>query len=99
MGKRKIIVKQSVADSIAKVSWFIESKGLIDTAEKYADAIYDFFDYMADDRKVYSLCRDKQRALLGYKCISYRRKYTVVFIETDEEIIVCEFSPSKLIHW
>ncbi len=75
MGKRKITVKQSVADSIAQVSWFIESKGLISTADKYVDSIYDFFDSMADDRKSYSICRDNQRSLLGYKCISLKKIY------------------------
>jgi hypothetical protein len=37
MGKRKVVVKQSVADSIAEIAWFIESKGLIATAEKFSD--------------------------------------------------------------
>lgn len=34
MGARKIIVKQSAADNISAISWFIESKGLIGTANK-----------------------------------------------------------------
>ena len=99
MGKRKVIVKKSVADAIAQVSWFIESKGLLGTAENYVDAIYDFFETIADDRKSYPFCRDRVRALLGYKCVSFRRKYTVIFIETKKEIIICEFIPSKLIYW
>jgi hypothetical protein len=39
MGKRKIIVKESVAKSIAEIAWFIESKGLLKTAEKFSDAV------------------------------------------------------------
>ena len=35
MGGRKITVKQSAADSIAEMAWFIESKGMIKTAEKF----------------------------------------------------------------
>ena len=42
MGDRKITVKQSVADSIAEIAWFIESKGMIKTAEKFSDHVYDF---------------------------------------------------------
>lgn len=34
MGQRKINVKQSAADNIAAIAWYIESKGLIATAEK-----------------------------------------------------------------
>lgn len=81
MGSRKIIVKQSVADSIAAIAWYIESKGMIATAEKFTDHVYDFFYKLADDRKSFSFCRDPKRAVLGYKCVNYRRKYTVVFFE------------------
>lgn len=99
MGKRQIIIKQSVADAIAEVSWFIESKGLVKTAEKYSDNIYDFIEKLADTRKSYPLCRDAARAILGFKCIPFNRKYTFVFVESDQEIIVCEFLASKLIYW
>ncbi len=99
MGKRQITIKQSVADAVAEVSWFIESKGLVKTAEKYSENIYDFIEKLADTRKSYPLCRDAERAIFGFKCISFNRKYTVVFIETDQEIVVCEFVPSKLIYW
>lgn len=39
------------------------------------------------------------RAIIGYKCIPYKRKYTVVFLESDDELIICEFLPSKNIYW
>ncbi|WP_315813980.1 hypothetical protein [Paraflavitalea speifideaquila] len=42
MGKRKVVVKESAAESIATVAWFIESQGLIATAEKWVDRVYDF---------------------------------------------------------
>lgn len=99
MGKRKIRVKQSVINSISSIAWFIESEGLIATAEKFADEVYDFFQKLADPRKSYPICREPVRSALGYKCISYKKKYTIVFIETDEEIFICEFIPSKMIHW
>ena len=43
MGSRKITVKQSAAENIAAIAWFIESKGMIVTANKFTDAAYDFF--------------------------------------------------------
>ena len=43
MGQREIIIKESVADSIAEIAWYIESKGMVATAEKFADDVYDFF--------------------------------------------------------
>ena len=99
MGSRKVIVKRSAAESIAAVAWFIESKGMVATAEKFTDKVYDFLESLSDERKSYALCRDPQRSLLGYKCVSYRKKYTVVFFETEEEIIIVEFISSKLIRW
>lgn len=99
MGKREIVVKESAADSIAEIAWYIESKGLMATAEKFADEAYDFIVKLADSRRGYAICRDPERALIGYKCIPYKRKYTIVFLETAEELIICEFIPSKNIHW
>ncbi len=99
MGNGSIGVKQSVADNIAANAWFIESKGLIATAEKFSDEVYDFFIKMSDTRKSYSKCRELKRAALGCKCLPYKKKFTVVFIESQEEIIICEFTSSKLIYW
>jgi hypothetical protein len=64
MGQREIIIKESVADGIAEIAWYIESKGLVATAEKFADAVYDFFIKLSDSRKVHALCRDPQRSLI-----------------------------------
>ena len=99
MGRRKVVIKQSVAESISSIAWFIESKGLIATADKFADGVYDYFAKLADDRKSHVICREPTRAQLGYKCITYKKKYTVVFIESESELIICEFIPSKLVYW
>ena len=98
MGQREVIAKQSVADRIAEIAWFIESKGMVATAEKFADNVHDFFLKLSDSRK-HAPCRDTERAIIGYKCIPYKRKYTVVFLESDDELIICEFLPSKNIYW
>jgi plasmid stabilization system protein ParE len=99
MGRRKVIVKQPAVDNIAAIAWFIESKGMIATADKFTDAVYDFIIQLADERKSFSVCREPTRAALGYKCIAYKKKYTVVFIELESELIICEFLSSKLIYW
>ena len=99
MGSRKIVVRQSAAENIAAISWYIESKGMLATAERFADNVYDYFLKLADDRKSYATCREPARAALGYKCIPYKKKYTIVLIESDKELIICEFISSKLIHW
>ena len=52
MGSRKVIVKQTAADNIAAIAWYIESKGMIATAEKFADNVYDYFIKLADTRRL-----------------------------------------------
>ena len=99
MGRREVTVKETVADSIAEIAWYIESKGLIATAENFTDDVYDFFIKLSDSRRSHALCHDPERAFLGYKCIPYKKKYTIVFLETDEELIICEFISSKNIRW
>jgi len=99
MGIRKVTIRQSVADSIADIAWYIESKGMPRTAEKFADDIYDFMEKLGESRRTYNTCREPDRALLGYKCITFKQKYSIVFIEYENELIICEFLPSKLIHW
>ena len=99
MGSRKIIVKQSAADSIAEIAWFVQSKGMIKTAVNFSDNAYKFIFTLSNSIKSYSICKEPIRASLGYKCISYKKKFTIVFIENELEIIICEFIPSKLIYW
>jgi plasmid stabilization system protein ParE len=99
MGKRKISIKESVAESIAEIAWYIESKGMMITAERFSDSVYDFLQQLSDDRKSYRICKEPERAVMGFRCLPFKRKYTVVFLETKSEITICEFSPSKLIRW
>ena len=74
MGNRKVVVMQNVAESIAAIAWYIESKGMVATAEKFSDAVYDYFLKLSDERKSYPICREPKRASLGYKCITYKKK-------------------------
>ena len=98
MGKRKVVIQESVAVSIAKIAWFIESKGMIHTAEIFSESAYDFFEKLSDERIFHKFCSDEKRKILGLKCIPYKKKYTVVFLESEKEILITEFIPSKLIY-
>ncbi len=78
MGSRKITVKQSAADSIAEIAWFVQSKGMVKTAEKFSDDAYDFLFILSKSIKSYLKCKEPIRATLGYKCIPYKKKFTIV---------------------
>lgn len=97
MGRRKITVRKSAAESISAIAWYIESKGMLSTADKFIDAVYDFFDKIANTMVTHALCRDKNRSTLGLKCVPYKKKYTIVFWESDKELIIHEFLLAKRI--
>ncbi len=99
MGSREIVIKQTAAENIAEIAWYIESHGLPATAEKFTDDIYDHIIKLSDTRRSHAICREPERALLGYKCVPYKKKYTIVFLETETQLIVCEFTFSKSIYW
>jgi hypothetical protein len=69
MGSRKVIVKHTAADNIAAIAWFIESKVMLATAEKFSEDIYDYIIKLADSRKSYPICREPVMAVIGYKCV------------------------------
>jgi hypothetical protein len=99
MGQRKVTIKKSAAYQIAEIAFYIESRELLKTAEKFSNSVYDFIEKLANTKVIHKICSEPKRNMLGLKCVSFRKKYTVVFIETERDLIVCEFVPSKLIHW
>jgi hypothetical protein len=99
MGQRKITIKTEVAEEIADISFFIESKGLKETAIKFTKSVLSFIRGLNFDDVEFAKCRDLSRASLGLKCIPYNKKYTIVFYQFEKEVIITEFVLSKMIHW
>jgi hypothetical protein len=98
-GQQKNKCKTICCGKYSAIAWYIESMSLLVTAEKFADDAYDYFIKLADKRKSYPICREPRRAALGYNCIPYKKKYIVVFIESDSDLTICEFISAKLIYW
>lgn len=99
MVKRKITIKQEVAEEIADIFYFIESKGMFETAVTFTKKIYSFIRNIQFDKIEFNLCKDPHRANLGLKCIPYNKKYTIVFYQLADEIIITEFISSKMLYW
>lgn len=96
MGKRKISILEPAATAAAEIAFFVESKGLPDTAKKFVDEAFLFFTKLSDDRIEHRPCRYKAWKGLGYHCITYKKKYVIAFLSLPKEIIICEFVSSKL---
>lgn len=99
MGKREVSILEPASTAIAEIAWFLEGKGLSQTAKRYVNDIFDFFENLSDTRIEYKLCNYSKWRELGYKCVPYKKKYTIVFSEPETEPVICEFISSKLIHW
>ena len=59
MGKRKVSILEPAATAVAEVAWFIESKGLTQTAKKIVINAFDFFDKLSDERIEHKPCKMK----------------------------------------
>ncbi|MGI8635333.1 MAG: hypothetical protein ACR2KZ_08010 [Segetibacter sp.] len=97
MGKRKVSILEPAATAVAEVAFFIESKGLPETAKKFIDEAFAYFDKLSDDMIEHMQCRNRVWKRLGYRCITYKKKYVIAFLSLKNEIIICDFIASKLI--
>lgn len=99
MGKTKIVFLDTFIEDIASISFFIESNGLPQTAILYKEKVYDFIEKLDFDTIDYPFCREPERASLDLKCVQFTKKYTIVFYQMEDEVIITEFVASKMIHW
>ena len=97
MGKRKVTILETAAESVAKIAIFIESKGIPQTAKKYVDEIFEYFDTLADEKLLHKPCNyNNVWKYLEYRCVTYK-KFVVAYLSHPDEIIICDFVASKLL--
>ena len=97
MGKRKVTILDTAVKAVAEASFFIEGKGLPETAKRFVDEAFAFFEKLSDDRIVHRPCKYSPWQKLTYRCVSFRKKYAVAYLERKSEIIICEFAVAKLL--
>lgn len=56
MGKRKVTILEPAAISVAEIAFFIESKGMPQTAKKFVRDVFAFFEKLSDDIIEYRPC-------------------------------------------
>lgn len=49
MGKREVTILDPASDGVAEAAYFIESKGMPDTAKKFVDEAFEFFVSLSDE--------------------------------------------------
>ncbi len=98
MGKRKVSILEPAATAIAEIAYFIEGKGLPYTAKKFVDEAFSFFEKLSDDFIEHKPCSYPAWKKLKYRCITYKKKYSIAYLSLRKEIVICEFVSSKLLH-
>jgi hypothetical protein len=97
MGRRKVSILESAATAVAEIAFFIESRGLPQTAKKFVAEMFDFFERLSDDRIEYRSCSYEAWEKLGYHCVTYKKKYVIAFLSLKKEIVICELVSAKLL--
>jgi hypothetical protein len=56
MGKRDVTILDPATDGVAEAAYFIEGKGLPETAKRFVDEAFQFFTSLADERIEHHFC-------------------------------------------
>ncbi len=97
MVKREVSILESAAKNIAEIAYYIESKGMPKTAKKFVDEAFEYFEKIANGIIVHKPCTYKNWKNLNYHCVPFKKKYTIAYLNFEEEIIICEFVSSRLL--
>lgn len=96
MGKRKVTILDPAVEEVARIALYIESEGLPQTAKKFVDDAFEFFAKLSDERFIHRPCKHPPSwKALNLRCVNFRKKYIVSYLDNKSEIIVCEFALQK----
>src|SRR5258708_2320091 len=97
MGKRKVTILEPAVEEVARVALYIEGEGLAETAKRFVDDAFDFFEHLSDELFVHRPCNHLAWQRLNFRCANFRKKYLVAYLDNTTEIIICEFALQKLL--
>jgi hypothetical protein len=95
MGKRKVTILEPAIEEVARVALYIEGEGLPNTAKRFVDEAFAFFESLADDRFVHRPCKHPAWEKLDLRCANFHKKYIVSYLDNTNEIVICEFALQK----
>ncbi len=97
MGNRKVVIQENAVRRIAETAWHIESNFSALSAKKFIDEIFIVLNKISAPEVTYHPCTYRPWQELGYKCVSFRKKYLIAYLEFESEIIICDFSHAALL--
>jgi|SRR5688500_2337274 plasmid stabilization system protein ParE len=97
MGKRKVTILEPAIEEVARIALYIEGEELPKTAKRFVDDAFAFFESLADERFVHRPCKHLPWKSLDLRCVNFRKKYIIAYLDNTDEIIICEFALQKLL--
>jgi hypothetical protein len=94
-GQKEVTILEPAIEEIARVALYIEGEGLPKTAKRFV--AFAFFESLADDRFVHRPCKHPAWKKLDLRCVNFRNKYIVSYLDNTDEIVICEFALQKLL--
>jgi plasmid stabilization system protein ParE len=83
MVKRKVTILEPAVEAVSKIAFFIESEGLPETAKRFVDAVFDFFEKLADEKIIHRPCKYLPWQQMNFRCATFRKKYAVAYLDND----------------
>jgi len=97
LAQREVAILDKAAEEVAYIAYFIEAKGLPETSKKFVDDVFSFFRGLGDSRIKHKPCRFRIWKEEGFRCATFRKKYTVAYLDLEKEIVICDFAAHKLL--
>lgn len=97
MGKRKVTILEPAVEAVAKIALYIEGQGLPETAKRFVDEAFVFFEKLSDDKIVHHPCKYLPWQELDFRCSNFKKKYVVAYLNLSDEVIISEFALQKLL--
>ncbi len=88
---KRLIIKKRAENAIYRVAQYLASEYFPSTGEKFIHEVIDFCQQYPGLNIQYPLCKNKVLAKHGFSCLTYKRKWVVVFKCTPTEFIVYRF--------
>ncbi len=85
---QRVIILPRAERVIQSVAYFIEEKNTSGSSDKWVNEILDFILSHAHTATLYGLCRNQHLAIRKYSCIVFKKKWVIVFKQTQSTFTV-----------
>ena len=97
MAQRQVSILSKASEEVANIAYYVESQGMPTTAKKFVDECFQFFEKLSNPKIKHRPCKNIVWKIQEYRCANFRKKYVVAYLDTEDEIIICDFTLLKLL--